>query len=144
MVLCHFQSFLKGIPTVIIGLTMACMMLYHFGIATNTKYVTEWKYDCNTQHMLKDVYADYKTTHHGEKIKMAIHWTFEPTINFYRVTQPYNWLDEVNREGFEHKADYYYIYQEDSAYLYKTGKIILKRYPFSNTMLAKDTVSCRP
>jgi hypothetical protein len=140
MLLHQFQSFLKGIPVSIVALTLAGFMLFHFGNSANTKFVTEWIYDCNTRQMLKDVSEDYNNNQGKGKIKIAIHWTFEPAINYYRVTQKYDWLEQANHDGFELQANYYYIYKEDSAYLYKTGRKILKRYEFSNTILAKDTM----
>jgi hypothetical protein len=143
MLLHHFQAFLKGIPVSIIALTLAGSILFHFGNSANSKYVPEWQYDCNTSQMLKDVSADYSKNQGKEKIKIAIHWTFEPAINYYRVAKKYDWLEQVNRDGFETQANYYYIYKEDSAYLYKTGKKILIRYEFSNTILAKDTTGKR-
>jgi hypothetical protein len=99
--------------------------------------ITEWKYDSSTKAMLNDLKEDIDKNNVSTPVNMAICWFFDPTINFYRESQNLKWLKPVNRHGFEVPADYYYIFLNDSQYLYENNKAIVKQYPVSGTTLAK-------
>jgi hypothetical protein len=119
------------------GILLAGIALLHFLGTMNLTHTPEWKYDASTRKMLEDVAADLQPEKVKDPITIGIHWTFEPTINYYRETQHLSWLNVADQNGFKVSATYYYVYESDSAYLHQHNLQIIKRYPISGTLLAK-------
>jgi hypothetical protein len=130
-------TWLKGWITNSLGVLFGGMVIFHLLMTMNLSYTSEWKYDACTRQMLDDVGADLRPAKNQEAIKIGINWTFEPSINYYRETQQLTWLKEADQNGFDTPAAYYYVYEADTAYLFKNNFTILQRYKLSGTILAK-------
>lgn len=100
----------------------------------NISSYCNWTYDANIKDMLTDLSSEKKGC---QKIKLGITWLFEPTINFYRETKNYNWLEPVNREGLNGNYDFYYVESADLTSFDTTNKTLLKSYPKSEATLYK-------
>ncbi len=94
----------------------------------------EWKYDMNTKNMLTTL-SEYTISENN--VNLGISWLFEPTINFYRITKNYNWLNEVNRNGISEKDHYRYLFKEELQNINISEYEIIKEYANSNTILIK-------
>ncbi len=92
----------------------------------------EWRFDMHTKNMLETL--DKKRN--NKQVNLGINWLFEPTINFYRITKDYNWLNEVDRDGIDENHNFYYIFEEGKEELvYPVTEI--KTFKETNTILYK-------
>ena len=102
----------------------------------------EWAYDSKTRQMVQAL-TDYRETEQPgtRDIKLGIHWHFEPTVNFYRITRGLDWLLPVERDGLNHNDDYFYIYRDQLHQLDSSGYKIIEEYASIHTMLLENTIS---
>jgi|GEM_PF-1770947 len=105
-------------------------------IKINLTYISPWLYDAANKKFIQDI-----INLRGEKegVRVGITWYFEPALNYYRETKNLTWLNEFQRHADEKPYDYYY-FQEDYYYTFEIDPDtleIIKRYPVSNTFLAK-------
>lgn len=105
-----------------------------FSTSANLSYTSTWRYDSDTKTMLDELplYQERK-----QKLTLGITWLYEPTINFYRETKNYNWLEPVNRDGLNGDYDFYYVESADLNSFDTTNKTLLKSYPKSGATLYK-------
>ncbi|MEO8146762.1 MAG: hypothetical protein ABI723_03940 [Bacteroidia bacterium] len=105
----------------------------------NPYYYFDWKYDRNTKKMLTELQNDFESSPiKSTKINLGITWLFEPAIKYYRDTKNLNWLNPVNRGGYDKGSfDYYYIWN-DKDFITKNKKTIVKQYDTSDSILAKN------
>jgi hypothetical protein len=110
-------------------------MCYHLLSCLNTSYALNWNYDASTKQMISDLKKE-KELIGIKKIDLGITWWFEPSINFYRVTNHLDWLNKVKREGPKGEHDYYYISIEEQSLVPKE-RVIIKTYQGSASRLLK-------
>jgi hypothetical protein len=107
----------------------------------------EWAYDSKTKDMIHALSMHHETMHpdtmHPDTrgIKLGIHWHFEPTVNFYRVTKRMDWLLPVESDGFNNDDDYFYIYRDDLHQLDSCGYKIIEEYEDIHTIFLVKTNS---
>jgi hypothetical protein len=123
------------ISILIVLCTVYC---WHFVKNMNLTQTYAWKYDANTKTMMKGLHKEYM---HGTiaPISLGIESIFEPTTNYYRLSKKLSWLAPTTRKWESHKAYDFYYGSEDKIKALKSGEefFIIKRYPLSNTVLAK-------
>lgn len=105
-----------------------------FSTSANLSYTSTWGYDSDTKIMLDDLSLYPKEK---DKLTLGITWLYEPSINFYRETKNYNWLEPVNRDGLNGDYDFYYVESNDLNSFDTTSKTMLKNYPKSGAILYK-------
>ena len=128
---------LRFFSTSIITL-MAILFVIHTARSVNLKSASEWKYDADTKQMVEILKSEVLKNDPTNKVSLGINWVFEPTINFYRVTKKYNWLQQVTRDGISGEYNYYYIFKENLAEFSKVE--IIKEFETSNTVLLRKVV----
>ena len=102
----------------------------------------EWAYDSKTRDMIQALSEYREMEQPGSRdIRLGIHWHFEPTVNFYRVTWGLDWLLPVERDGIHSKDDYFYIYRDELNQLDASGYRIIKEYGNIQTVLLVNTRS---
>ena len=103
----------------------------------NPHYYFDWLYDAQTKEMITDLNSDFiRSPVKKSKINLGITWLFEPTINYYRATKNLDWLNPVNRDGYQGEFDYYYLYN-DTDFIKNNNLTIVKEYHISESELAK-------
>lgn len=127
------HKYLAVFGNLLIVVTTACSISVSAS-SMNLDYTSTWRYDCDTKIMLEEL-SQHKIENH--KIKLGITWLFEPTINFYRETKQYNWLEPVNRDGFKDIYDFYFVESNDLNSFDTINKIHLKDYSKSEAVLYK-------
>ncbi len=55
-------------------------------------------------------------------------WTYEPSINYYKIRYQLNWLNFATRKGPDGNYDFYYIHQNDGTIIRKYGLRLIKLY----------------
>ncbi len=123
-------------------ITLAYFFAFLFAVNTirhaNCSRYLEWEYDADTRTMIRDLEADAEPAP-GEQVRLGIYWIFEPSVNFYRDTWELDWLNEVDRDGYEKDFEYFYVFAADSVLTreFFRDKTILKTYPISGTALIR-------
>jgi hypothetical protein len=103
----------------------------------NGSYTLLWKYDSDTKKVLSDLETQIKKDN-NDKIKLGVMWLFEPTVNFYRTTKNYIWLDKVTYDYYANKNyDYYYLADSSMNFIKDRKLSVLMHYPISNSYLVK-------
>jgi hypothetical protein len=126
------------IPALILAYAFAAMFITNTIRNANAKYYLEWQYDAEVRKMIGDLEKDANPGSENP-VRLGIFWIFEPSVNFYRNAWELEWLNEVDREGYEKDFDYFYVYAADSVLTkeFFRDKTILKTYPVSQTALIR-------
>jgi hypothetical protein len=98
-----------------------------------------WSYDACTKKMMEDLRKEYDPAK-GGKICLGVHWLFEPTVNYYKMSRKFDALEVVTRAEFLNKNnDYYYFFEGEKDNLTENNIniITIKNYFPNNTILAK-------
>ncbi|MHC1703843.1 MAG: ArnT family glycosyltransferase [Tenuifilaceae bacterium] len=126
----------------IIGSTVLFIIAGAFSFHTiksyNTSYTLNWRFDADIKTMLSDLEVQ-KRIDNKTSVKLGIVWLFEPTVNFYRTTKKYDWLEKVaDNNNFRNSYyDYYFLADSNLEYINNTKKNVIKNYTISSTFLAK-------
>lgn len=111
--------------------------LFHFFASANLTHFYLNSPDAHTKDMIETLIKRNEGKRLPPRsVHMGIHWWFEPAINYYILRKKIDWLEFVNRLGFDGRFDYYYIREDDKDVIKKYGLKVLKHYEISNTYLA--------
>lgn len=127
---------LFAIPLLVVP-AVVCSMNFFNSINFSKTYL--WGYDANTKMMIEDLQKEYvNMNNRPASISLGINWLFEPTINYYRLSRRFEWLQPVTREGYlSRDYAFYYVLREDINELQnKQDFTVIKQYPGSDTILA--------
>jgi hypothetical protein len=106
-------------------------------MSINWAHTYEWQYDADTTKMVEILENDISKNNTETPIKLGINWVFEPSINFYRITNNHNWLQPATRDGFNGDYDYYYIFKDNLPEIKNIE--IIEEFKTSKTLLLKKT-----
>jgi hypothetical protein len=116
---------------------ISLLLTFHLVRSINWAHTYEWQYDADTKKMIEILENDFSEKNTETPIKLGINWVFEPSINFFRITKNYNWLQTVTRDGFNGDYDYYYVFKDNLPEIKNVE--IIKEFETSNTILLKKT-----
>lgn len=109
-----------------------------FLCSMNLKYVYEWKDDCETKDMLKDLVLLREERNEKFNISIGIPLTLESSINYYRSASELTWLNESMRDKrINFKHDYFFLRPVDTIGVDMDSLKVLKRYPITGNLLAQ-------
>ena len=128
---CGYRTFV--IP-IVAGL--AFLSALNFANRIDMHAFGEWGYDQNTKKMLR-VLAEEKSPE-SKTISLGVEWLFEPTVNFYRETNHFGWLQPVDRHGLHPDDDYFYISKPVPDSLQPGTWKIIREFESSNSVLLKN------
>ena len=99
---------------------------------------SEWAYDAETKNMIQDL-AAYREANNdtSDKVSLGVNWLFEPSVNFYRVTDNHEWLLPADREGISNKYHFIYTFQDEIRPLDSANYTMIKKYENTETILVK-------
>ncbi len=113
------------------------VMLFHLYRTVNLHHTMTWFYDANTKAAALEVERLFGGSSKERKINLGNDWIFEPSLNYYRVTRHYDWLNPVTRNRLkEDDNDVIYTYAGDLENHAKTYTVI-QTYPETGTVLVK-------
>lgn len=117
----------------------AVVLLIHFSMCFNMRYVLEWRYDADTKDMLTDLEQVKIIPKGKETVSIGIPLIFDPAINFYREKNQLTWLNTVWRKETNNMChDYFCLSQKDLAAFNRDSLEIIKTYPGTENVLAKS------
>lgn len=124
----------------VLSLLISGLLFFHTYSNLESKSFYIWKYDMNTEAMLRDLDNEFKNTENAEPIVLSISWLFASTVSYYIATNEYS-IKEVRRKGdfgeLEfNSANYFYLNKKDLDSLTHKYKIVAK-YDETNTYLIK-------
>ncbi|HTS51626.1 MAG TPA: glycosyltransferase family 39 protein [Bryobacteraceae bacterium] len=120
--------------TVILALPMAaCIAMY---IAQfRVTYYADWPYDRDDR-AIANLIREHKPAA-DRKAVVEGSWQLEPSINFYRVSDHLDWMQEVERATPKPGADFYLLLAQDSHFVNDLHLKILFQGNQSGTILAQ-------
>ncbi len=114
---------------------LATLAVVSFSRKANLYACSEWEFDQETKNMLQQL-KNHKPQ--SGKLKLGVHWIFEPTINFYKKINLLTWLDTVDREKPKLEDDFYYVFETDSLPLERGQAELVLRFEKTNTLLIRN------
>jgi hypothetical protein len=123
-------------------IVFAGIFFVHFACSFNTKYVYEWKEECETKEMLSDLKAIRKSPSGKFNLTIAMPLILESEINYYRVVDTLTWLNQAMRDKkLNYLNDYFFIQQDQYQLANKDSIELIKEYPITKNVLAKPKYS---
>ncbi len=123
----------------IITYLFAGITMFHFLYSMNFKYVFDWKEDCETKEMLSDLEKINQRPEVKFNSMIGIPLFFESSINYYRMANGLNWLNQVSRsKELNYINDYFFITKQQYDQVNKDSLLLIKKYPITNNVLAKS------
>lgn len=117
---------------------VAIIVFIHFMFSLNLKYVYEWKDDCETKEMLKDLEKLKQQPTEKFNLCIGVPLALESSINYYRIVNELSWLNQVMwSKKINYLNDYFFLRPNDLATANKDSLEILKTYPVTKNVLAK-------
>lgn len=95
----------------------------------------EWRYDKHTKAIVYRLNEQAPEQERGTHL--GIHWTFEPTINYYIKSRNFWKLKHVHRDGTSATDHYFYVYRNDLPEL-DADVTVLEEYSDIETVLLKN------
>jgi hypothetical protein len=112
-------------------------MLFHLYKTENLHHTMTWFYDANTKSAVLEMERLFGGSNTEQKINIGNDWTFEPSLNYYRTTRHYDWLNPATRNRLDvDDNDVIYAYAEELENRAGTYSVI-QRYPETGTVLVK-------
>lgn len=141
--LVHYLMSLKYKNAILMSISViALASMISFWHKANLYESVEWAFDSRTKNMIQTLGSYREKNNPGtQNIKLGINWLFEPTINFYRVTERIDWLLPVDRNGFSENDDYFYIFKDEFDQLDPSEYEVIKEYENINTILIANRIS---
>jgi len=116
----------------------AVVLLYIRTFSLDSCY--DWEFDKYNKQVIQVIDRDRQISFPDQMISVGISWVFEPSLNFYRITKHYDWLNEVTRKGIDLAEDnYIYAYEDDVIGLDSSDYTLLESFPEIQTVLLRVT-----
>ena len=107
---------LKGATKAVVPLSLLLGIgsLAGFAKGVDLKACGEWDYDKETKSAALAL-IQYHDEHFSDQkdVKVGINWIFEPSLNYYRISRELDWMQPLDRDGFDNGDDYFYVFQDD-------------------------------
>lgn len=113
---------------------LVLLLTAHFARTFDLHRCYTWQYDAHDDEVLRVIDADRRG---ARQLKLGASWMLEPSLNFYRVTEQYDWLVPIPRShGIPPGADYVYAFRRDAEKL-RERTVVLAWYPDTETVLLR-------
>lgn len=120
-------------------LGLATLMGMHFSRGFKLDYCYSWNYDAHNKDVLDLINLDRQFYFKdNESIKMANNWLMEPSLNYYRITRGYVWLEPLTRGPVEReKNNYIYLTTNEIVGWPEMSYDVMASYFDTNTILLR-------
>jgi hypothetical protein len=107
-----------------------------FGAALVRRSSCAWVADRHNREVLALIDRDRRGQVRDRSVTVRVHWSMEPSLNYYRLTRGLGWLNRVTRRPPPRdQTDYVYTYQTDLDTIVGTRDTLLAAYPDLGTAL---------
>jgi hypothetical protein len=114
---------------------LASQLVVLFHSPFDTRKFLVWDYDADTREIAGRIAGVAKERKPGS-VKVAASWQLEPSLNFYRETSHWDWLQPVDRAPIAAGSDFYALIRADRAFVGSLGLRTLYQGPVSGSVLA--------
>lgn len=123
------------IPTLVVSL----IYLYTYRVTSSLTYTLATYYEMHDKQILNIIDNDRKINFPNQMIKISNSWQMEPTLNFYRFTNSYSWLENITREKISiTNVQYIYAFKNEiEGILQEQNYQILAYYSDTDTILLR-------
>jgi len=102
----HALAHLSGRPWIkgaaaLLPATMALALTWHFYCGFSLHHCHTWFYDAHNKEAIEILAQDREQHSPLRRVRLGNNWLLEPSLNFYRLTHHYTWLDPVTRDRLE-------------------------------------------
>jgi hypothetical protein len=109
---------------------------WQFGTGAGRRSSCAWVTDRHNREVLALIDRDRQTQGRGRSVTLRAHWSMEPSLNYYRLTRRFVWLNRVTRRPPPRdQTDYVYTYETDLDSIVGAGDTRITRYPDLGTAL---------
>jgi hypothetical protein len=122
-------------PAALAASIVGVALLVVFASELNVREFLVWEYDADTKELIGRLAQLNKDKPDGS-VKLAASWQLEPTLNFYRETNHWNWLQTVERSPIAAGANFYALIPADRDAARALRLQTLYQGPVSGTVLA--------
>jgi hypothetical protein len=70
------------------------VMVVHFGSTANLNHTFTWQYDSETKMAVMEIPNHFDVSS-GHVVRIDSHWSYQPSINYYRTRLDFKWLQPV-------------------------------------------------
>lgn len=125
----------RRLTTVVLIVTTAGVA-WQFGAGVERRSSCAWVTDRHNREVLAVIDRDRRAQGRDRSVTLRAHWSMEPSLNYYRLTRRFDWLNRVTRRPPPRdQTDYVYTYEADLDSIVGTGDIRIARYPDLGTAL---------
>ena len=114
---------------------IALAALYCYARVWSTASTVEWDFDAGTRAIVERIAAEPRSR---STVRVAASGAIPHTINYYRVTRGWTWLEDVKlgnvRQG---RYDYYVLTGEDREWAGSQRMTVLYEHPAAHSILAR-------
>jgi hypothetical protein len=97
-----------------------------------------WWQDGHNPEVLRLIAQDRDRRSTNDRVLLRANWLMEPSLNFYRVTRHYAWLEPVSRDSLTRAGtDYIYAYETQIETLLVASDVRLASFPDIHTVLVR-------
>jgi hypothetical protein len=115
---------------------VALPAFYFYWRTWSTTATIEWAWDSGTRGVAESLAAQPRPG--DRKIRLGATPLLQHTLNYYRLSRGWTWLDDVSAEGVRKgEFDYYAVIGEDREWAEKQGMKVLFDHPGSGSALVK-------
>jgi uncharacterized membrane protein len=119
-------------------LLLAALLVWHFRLSFTPHSLLLWWFHKHDRDAIELVERDRAVHFPGRTVRLANSWMMEPSLNFYRVTRGYEWLEPITREPPDGaQADYVYAFASDFKGYAEPAQTLLASYPDTKTVLLR-------
>jgi hypothetical protein len=109
---------------------------WQFGAGVARRSSCAWVTDRHNREVLALIDRDRREQGEDRSVTLRAHWSMEPSLNYYRLTRRFDWLNRVTRRPPPRdQTDYVYTYEADLDSIVGTGDTRITRYPDLGTAL---------
>jgi hypothetical protein len=113
---------LKSIALFLPILVFTLGTLYGSWYRMNDRCASTWYYD---EHNLDALRRIERANPDHKPVIIGISWVLEPSLNYYRMQEEFDWLDALDRNPPQAGGyDYYYIFKNDTAEIPDKAQLI--------------------
>jgi len=128
------------VPVIFVGSIIALAFGFHMIWVYQPNHYRDWYFDASTGHALQLL---EEQTEAGETADLSVSWLLQPTTEFYRIGQSFDWIPVMDRDGPSSDSEFWLIVQEDLSLVNFTEDDVIYKNEESGTWLVRNPAFVR-
>ena len=125
----YLSSTRYGAITSTLLVVISGFFIFNLVLSFNLTHTDTFRYDAHTKDIMHSIMEmeEGNTLLPGSKA-IGIDWSFEPSVNFYRIKYDLFWIKQADRSGPDNVFDYYILKNESKEIIDKYDARLIKHY----------------